>query len=71
MQTTFSFNDDSAVKLTTAELVDKNGETYNKIGIIPDIEVEQSEYAVKYSAFITDEQDTQLQSALEYLKTKN
>ena len=71
MQTTFSFNDGTAVKLTTAELVDKNGETYNKIGITPDIEAEQSEYAVKYSAFITDEQDTQLQSALEYLKTKN
>lgn len=68
MQSTFNFSDGSAVKLTTAELVDKNGVTYNKIGITPDIEVAQSEYAVKYSAFITDEQDTQLMAALDYLK---
>lgn len=67
MQTTYTLSDGSAVKLTVAELVDKNGATYNKIGITPDIKVSQSEYAKKYAAFLTDNEDTQLQAAVKYL----
>lgn len=68
MQTSYTLNDGSAVKLTTAVLVDKNGETYNKIGITPDIEVAQSDYAKKYQNFLKDEDDTQLYKAIEQLK---
>lgn len=68
MQTSYTLKDGSAIKLTTAVLVDKNGETYNKIGITPDVEVAQSEYAKKYQHFLKDDDDTQLCKAIEQLK---
>ena len=68
MQTSYTLKDGSAIKLTTAVLVDKNGETYNKIGITPDVEVAQSEYAKKYQHFLKDDDDAQLCKAIEQLK---
>ncbi len=70
VQTTYTLWDGSAVKLTTGLLVDKNGESYNKKGIEPDVSVPQSEKAQKYAAFLSDEDDTQLQAAISYLKDK-
>lgn len=64
-QTTYKLSDGSAVKFTTATVIDKNGKTYHKKGIEPDIKSEFSDEQNKNYMFLTDEQDTQLQKALE------
>ena len=67
-QTTYKLSDGSAVKFTTATVIDKNGKTYHKKGIEPDIKSEFSDEQNKNYMFLTDEQDTQLQKALETVK---
>lgn len=67
-QTTYNLHDGTAVKFTTATIVDKNGETYHKKGIEPDIKVEFSNEQNENYLFLTDKQDTQLQKALETVK---
>ncbi len=67
MQTSYSLSDGSIIKLTTAELCDKNGKTYNKKGIMPDIECVPSDYEKKFKYFLSEEQDSQLQAAIKYL----
>lgn len=66
IQTLFSLNDGSGLKITTEEYYTPKGTTIHKVGIKPDEEVElpddvTSIYAVKR------EEDTQLQKAIEIL----
>lgn len=67
VQTTYELSDDTAVKFTTATIIDKNGNSYNKIGLEPDIKVEFADEQNENYLFLTDEEDTQLQKALKLL----
>lgn len=64
-QTTYSLGDGTAVKFTTETIIDKNGDTYHKKGIEPDVEVDLIEYEGRNNLFLTDDEDSQLQKALE------
>lgn len=61
IQNVFFLNDGSALKLTVNEYFTPNETKINKVGIAPDYEVELSE---------NSEEDTQLNKAIELLKTK-
>ena len=60
MQTTYELSDSSAVKFTTAYVVDKSGETYHKKGLEPDVEAELSEDESKRFYFLDDKSDSQI-----------
>lgn len=67
-QTTYEIGDGTAVKFTTATIVDENGDTYHKEGIMPDYEVTLSEEEMIDYLYWTDEEDFQLQKALQIVK---
>ena len=67
IQTIYSLSDGSGLKMTTAEYYTPNGETINKIGITPNIEVKLSDN-VKNTYALTKEEDAQLNKAIEELK---
>lgn len=57
------------IKLTTRRYFPPNGENYDGIGIVPDIEIELSEEARKINIYkLADADDNQLQRALEEIK---
>lgn len=64
VQTTYKLSDSTAVKFTTATVVDKNGNSYHKVGLSPDIKVEFTEEQNQNYLFLSDDEDTQLQKAL-------
>ena len=64
IQTLMRLSDGSGLKVTTAEYCTPNRNKINKIGIEPDIVVELPENAKE----LTDENDSQLQKAIEELK---
>ncbi|MDO5557681.1 MAG: S41 family peptidase [Clostridia bacterium] len=68
IQTAFSMSDGSGLKITTNEYFTPNHNTINKTGINPDVEVELPD-EFKYSLVVEKAQDTQLQKAIEVLKT--
>lgn len=70
MQTTYTLTDKSAVKFTTAYVVNKDGETYHEKGIEPDIKVTLSDELKERYYFITDGEDAQIQAAVEYLNNE-
>lgn len=70
MQTTYTLTDKSAVKFTTAYVVNKDGETYHEKGIEPDIKVTLSDELKERYYFITDGEDAQMQAAVEYLNNE-
>lgn len=59
-QSVFPLGDGSAVKITTSNYYTPSGENIHEKGIMPDIEVEMD---------YDSEEDTQLNAALEYLRT--
>lgn len=70
IQTLLSLSDGSGLKITTEEYYTPKGESIHKVGIEPDEKTElpktvKSIYAVK------EEEDTQLQKAVELLKNNN
>ena len=65
-----SISDGSAVKLTIANYYTPKGNSINKTGIRPDVEVELSPELLNQEE-ITHEEDNQLQAALNSLNTKN
>lgn len=67
MQTTYTLSDKSAVKFTIAYVVDKNGETYHGKGIEPDVKSVLSEDLKSKYYLMTDDEDTQIQSAVDYM----
>lgn len=66
IQTIFTLTDGSGIKLTTNEYYTPNHNVIHKVGIKPDIEVEFPEEESIYT--IEQENDTQLQKAIEVLK---
>ena len=66
IQTIFRLYDGSGLKLTTNEYYTPNRNSINKIGIKPDEEVKLPEGKNLYT--IEDEEDTQLQKAIDILK---
>jgi len=66
IQTIFSLTDGSGLKLTTNEYYTPNRNTINKVGITPDIEVDLPDGKTLYT--IEENEDTQLQKAIELLK---
>ena len=67
MQTTYPLANGGAFKLTTAKYYLPKGECIHQVGITPDYGVELPDGAESRPADMTDEQDTQLQKALEIL----
>lgn len=64
IQTLTKLSDGSGIKMTTAEYCTPSGNSINKIGIEPNITVELPENIQE----LTDENDTQLQRAIQELK---
>ena len=64
IQTLTKLSDGSGIKMTTAEYCTPSGNSINKIGIEPNITVELPENIKE----LTDENDTQLQRAIQELK---
>lgn len=64
-QTTYELGDSTAIKFTTETVIDKNGKTYHKKGLEPDIEVKFTDEQNENYLFLTDKEDTQLQKALQ------
>ncbi len=66
VQTLFPFDDGSAVKITTAKYYTPSGECIDKVGITPDVEVKME--LTKALSLYTEEEDIQLQEAINQLK---
>ena len=69
MQTTYTLPNGGAFKLTTAKYYLPGGECIHKTGITPDCVVELPDGKTSRDADMTDEQDTQLQRLLSFLKS--
>ena len=65
IQSIFTLKDKSGVKLTTEEYFSPNHNSINKVGISPDVEAELSN---GNNIVAAEDQDTQLQKAVELLK---
>lgn len=70
IQKVYPLTDGSGLKMTTNEYFTPNHNKINKIGIDPDEEIDLPE-EVKHKTDITEEEDTQLQKAIEILKSEN
>lgn len=69
MQSILRLNDGSAIKLTTKMYFPPFSESYEGIGIVPDLEVAMDESLAEKNIYkITDEEDTQLQAAIKWLR---
>ncbi len=66
IQRSYNLKDGSRVKFTVGEYIPENGESYNGIGLEPDIKVEP-EYSESEFYFLTEETDNLLKEAYEYL----
>lgn len=69
IQELHQLSDGSGLKITTNEYFTPNRNAINKIGIKPDIEIDLSDKA-KETLDLKDEDDNQLQKAIEVLKAK-
>ena len=65
VQTLYSFNDGSAVKITTAKYYTPSGECIDKVGIAPDVEIKME--LTKNLSLYTEEEDIQLKEAINQL----
>lgn len=70
IQKVYPLTDGSGLKMTTNEYFTPNHNKINKIGIDPDEEIDLPE-EIKYQTNIPAEEDTQLQKAIEILKSGN
>lgn len=72
MQEIFTLDDGSAILLTTALVVPKNGDNaiYNKVGVTPTMEVTPL-FTSSDVLLLTETQDNQLQAALNLLSSSN
>lgn len=68
MQSILRLTDGSAIKLTTRMYFPPFSESYEGIGIAPDLDVDMDESVAEKNIYkITDAEDTQLQAAIEWL----
>lgn len=71
VQNVFPFSDGSGMSMTVSKYFTPNGTSIHELGIEPDIVVEQSEeYKDSFVSEIPEGKDTQLNKAIEYLKTE-
>jgi len=70
IQELHQLTDGSGLKITTNEYFTPKRNSINKVGIKPDIEIDLSDKA-KASRNLKDEDDNQLQKAIEVVKSKN
>ena len=70
IQQLMTLKDGTGIKLTTNEYLTPNRNKINKIGIKPDEEINLPDDA-KNTYIVTEEQDTQLQRAMQYLRELN
>lgn len=68
VQTTWSMSDGTAYKMTTAKYYTPNGNNIHGTGIEPDIQIDLTEEQKQMSE-IPEEEDMQLQTALEVIRT--
>lgn len=68
IQTVYQLSDGSGLKITTDEYYTPNHNKINKVGIMPDIQIELPEEVRYNSDSIPEQKDTHLQKALEILK---
>ena len=66
VQSIFRLEDGSGMKFTTEEYLTPNGNHINGVGVVPDIEVSIPEEAYE-DGELTEDEDTQLQKAIEVL----
>ena len=67
MQTTYTLDNEGAFKLTTAKYYLPSGECIHEIGLTPEYEVALPDGQESRTYYMTDQEDTQLQKALEIL----
>ena len=66
MQTTYSLPGKTAVKITTAKVINKDGESYHKKGIEPDIKVELTDEQREH-LYLPGSDDPYIKAAVKYL----
>lgn len=69
-QSVFTLSSSDAVSLSTTLYYCLDGTTFDKTGIIPDIEVNLSDQDIARFTMLKNDEDAQLQAAIEYLKTQ-
>lgn len=69
VQTIFSLKDGSGIKLTIEDYYTPNGTSIHNIGVKPDVEIDLPD-ELKVLVEIPEDEDTQLQKAIEILKEK-
>ena len=69
VQVTSAFEDETAIKVTMAKYYTPNGNYIHQIGIKPDIEIDLPN-GIEYALLTSREEDVQLQTALEAVKTQ-
>ncbi|MBR3866003.1 MAG: hypothetical protein IKM67_04715, partial [Clostridia bacterium] len=67
-QNMFTLSDGSSVNISSYSYYTPKGKSLAETGITPDIEISLSEEDFYNFYYLTNEQDTQLQKALEYVK---
>lgn len=70
MQGTFSFTDGSASVFTIAEFFPNSGESFNNIGLVPDVNVTLTEEQKINFHIMADEEDPVKQAAVDWLSGK-
>lgn len=70
MQKIFELSDGSAVSLTVAKIIPYKSESFNKIGLEPDIKVELTPEQTQRLEMLTPEEDLQYSKAVELLTSK-
>lgn len=68
MQRTYYLLDGSSIKITIAEYTPPSGESFNGIGLEPDVKIELTEEQEKYYYIIDEDKDPVIQGALNNLK---
>lgn len=69
VQTIFSMNDGTGLKLTIEDYYTPSGRSIHKIGVDPDVEIDLPD-ELKKLVTIPEDEDVQLQKAIEILKTQ-
>ena len=69
VQTIFSMKDGTGVKVTIEDYYTPGGRSIHKIGVAPDVEIDLPD-ELKKLVTIPEDEDVQLQKAIEILKTQ-
>ena len=70
-QSVFTLSSSDAVSLSTTIYANPDGTTFDKTGVVPDIEVSLSAEDTARFTMLKRSEDAQLQAAIEYLDTQN